>query len=135
MSVDLNQRQVDFTLALAQLILHAHDYLGLPVRFAEVTRTVEQQRANVEAGLSKTMNSRHLDKLAADLVIYKDGVAHTEGEVFRPLGVFWESLGGRWGGRFHDPAAWRAKHGRDFDPATDLGWDTDHFEFEKEAAS
>lgn len=125
----LGERQEAFTLALGKLIVYAWTDHGIRLRLREVQRNVETQKKYVAEGKSKTMNSRHLDCLAADFVAVKAGVVHTEGEVFRPLGERWEALGGRWGGRFHDPAAFLAKNGRDFDPAKDLGWDTPHFEF------
>lgn len=128
MSADpLSLRQCDFTAALARLIVYAGE-LGLKIKVQELNRTIEAQREYVKTGLSKTMDSRHLDKLAADLaVITPDGVVHTGGEVFRPLGVFWEAIGGRWGGRFGFED--QPKEVQD----AKLGWDSDHFEFRKTA--
>ena len=45
-------------------------------------------------------NSLHHDSLALDLpMVWPDGRYGTWGE-YLPLGVYWESLGGSWGGRF-----------------------------------
>lgn len=125
----LGLRQAQFTLAAAKLIAFAAG-AGLIVKVQEWQRDLETQKRYVAEGFSKTMDSRHLDRLAVDLYILDaQGAPVTNMELYRALGVFWESLGGRWGGRFNDRAAWRAKNGRDFDPAHDLGWDPYHFEF------
>jgi hypothetical protein len=42
---------------------------------------------------------KHNDRLAQDLIISKDG-KQLKGEELRSIGEKWESLGGRWGGRF-----------------------------------
>ncbi len=47
-------------------------------------------------------NSLHYIKLAQDLNLFKDGVYLSDTESHRPLGEFWESIGGSWGGRFKD---------------------------------
>lgn len=45
-------------------------------------------------------NSLHRQRLAIDLNLFKDGVYLTKTDDHHDLGVFWESLGGVWGGRF-----------------------------------
>ena len=47
-------------------------------------------------------NSLHKEKLAIDLNLFKDGRYLSATEDHKPLGEFWESLGGTWGGRFND---------------------------------
>lgn len=128
----LSETQCRHTLNMARLILRA-DELGYAVKVCGWNRTVAEQQEFVSSGKSKTMMSPHLELRATDLVLFRGGKCMCEGEAFRPLGEFWESLGGKWGGRFHDPVKWRSKYGRDFDPAKDLGWDTPHFETPKEA--
>lgn len=123
MSADpLSLRQCAFTHALALLILEI-EKAGYQVKIQELNRTVETQKAYIAQGVSKTMDSRHLDKLAADLVLFKDGELVTNQEVYRAFGEFWESQGGRWGGRF----------GLESEPKevqdAKLGWDCDHMEF------
>lgn len=46
--------------------------------------------------------SNHKRRLAIDLNLFRDGVYLTSSEAHRPLGEYWESLGGAWGGRFND---------------------------------
>ena len=120
----LSLRQCQFTAALARLIVKINE-AGFQVKIQELNRTIDTQRTYITQGVSKTMDSRHLDKLAADLVLFKDGVAIMGGEDYRQFGVQWESLGGRWGGRFglekESPEVQAAK----------LGWDVPHFEFRK----
>lgn len=73
----------------------------------------------VANGFSKVPHSEHNDRLAVDYNVWKDGELLPSGdERYRPLGEYWESLGGRWGGRFHKPGV---------DPNS-IGWDPGHFE-------
>jgi hypothetical protein len=46
-------------------------------------------------------NSAHKQRLAVDLNLFdKDGKYLAATEDHKPLGLFWESIGGTWGGRF-----------------------------------
>ena len=47
-------------------------------------------------------NSLHYEGLAKDFNLYKDGKYLTKTEDHEPVGLFWEFLGGSWGGRFQD---------------------------------
>lgn len=117
----LREKQSLFAEKLGQLLSHA-SLLGTPVIILELHRSIETQRAYVARGASKTMASKHLEGLAVDLCFLEDlkddGKLNYEPEKYRALGEFWESLGGRWGGRFGD------------NPATTKieGWDSGHFE-------
>jgi hypothetical protein len=53
-------------------------------------------------GLKHRPNSLHYDGLAVDIDLTKDGVYLADTKDHEPFGVFWESLGGSWGGRFSD---------------------------------
>ena len=46
--------------------------------------------------------SLHNCRLAIDLQIFRNGVWLRKGEDFEDLGIYWESIGGSWGGRFDD---------------------------------
>lgn len=85
MSLGLQQEAFsrDFVLLLAYAI-----HKGYGVRIAEVFRTDAQQRLYVKSGRSKTLNSMHRKKCAADLYFTKDGALVYPEE----LGHFWESL-------------------------------------------
>jgi peptidoglycan L-alanyl-D-glutamate endopeptidase CwlK len=83
----LGQHQERFSADLARLILHAVAG-GYGVRMGEAFRTPEQQQIYVKTGRSKTFNSMHLKKCAADLHFTKDGALCYPEE----LGRYWESL-------------------------------------------
>jgi hypothetical protein len=53
-------------------------------------------------GKGHMAGSLHYIRLAQDLNLFRDGKFLTATEDHRPLGEFWESLGGTWGGRFSD---------------------------------
>lgn len=46
--------------------------------------------------------SLHKKRLAIDLNLFRDGKYLTDTEDHQPLGEYWESIGGSWGGRFED---------------------------------
>ena len=48
------------------------------------------------------VNSLHKLGLAVDFNLYKNGIYLKKTEDHLPLGQFWESIGGSWGGRFDD---------------------------------
>jgi len=48
-------------------------------------------------------NGVHSLRLAQDLNLFKDGRYLTETEDHRPLGEYWKSKGGTWGGDFKRP--------------------------------
>lgn len=108
---------------ISVVILEA-DKQGTPVCVLEWMRTPERQALLVSRGASKTMNSKHLQGLAIDIAfledIQDDGVINYPPDKYKVLGELWESMGGRWGGRFGD------------DPSTDKieGWDAGHFEYQ-----
>jgi len=47
-------------------------------------------------------DSFHYKRLAIDLNLFKEGVWLTKTSDHELLGLFWESIGGSWGGRFDD---------------------------------
>lgn len=76
--------------------------LGYQVTLGEAWRTPQQEQWDVDHGLSKTLDSKHLSRLAIDLNIFKDGQLI---ETPEEIGAFWEGLDpkNRWGGRWKDP--------------------------------
>ena len=117
----LSDEQWEFTLDIARLILFAyiHKY---KLTQGEAYRTVEQQALYVKSGLSKTMKSGHLVRLAKDFNIFFDfdldgdqdylsSEQHME-EHAHILGEYWASL--------------NPKNISGFD----WGWDYGHFERE-----
>ena len=49
-----------------------------------------------------SLSSRHRVRLAIDLNLFKGDKYLTETKDHQPLGEWWESIGGIWGGRFND---------------------------------
>ena len=72
------------------LILYAYE-LGFEVTIEDVTARDGHRRG-----------SFHYKKLAIDLNLFRNGVYLKSTESHRPLGEFWESIGGTWGGRWDD---------------------------------
>lgn len=117
----LREKQAKFAWMLS-LLFEQFCKKGDPFFVLEFYRDIATQRAYVSRGVSKTINSKHLEGLAIDIAFLKDiqddGKINYDAEKYRPYGVFWESIGGRWGGRFGD------------NPKTEKieGWDLGHFE-------
>lgn len=74
---------------------------------------------------SKLTYGKHNDRLAQDLIVWKDE-KQLSGEELRPIGEKWESLGGRWGGRF----GLKLVNGKWVNKRLEetIGWDAGHFE-------
>lgn len=76
---------------VGQLIGHA-GILGLDLTFGDAFAT---------SGHSK--NSFHYKRLAIDFNLIIDGELQHDSEAHRPLGEYWVSIGGTWGGNFKKP--------------------------------
>jgi hypothetical protein len=66
----------------------------------ELQRTLYQQQENIRKGVSKTLNSLHLSKLAIDLAIFHDGLWLQDRDSLKKYGDFWQGLhpDNEWGG-------------------------------------
>ena len=97
----LGQNQEKFTEDLAKLLNYLIDN-GYAVRIGEVERTQSQQQIYIKEGKSKTANSMHLKRCAADLHIFKNGEWLQSKQQLQGIGDYWESLdvSNRWGGNF-----------------------------------
>jgi len=119
----LSEKQAKFTCMVAEFltaICACKETTGITVTLGEVHRTDYQQAEYVRTGKSKTHKSKHLKRLAIDLNLFINGKYITDGNKYRFLGEIWESIGGRWGGRFGVPLS---KYG------IQTGWDAGHFEY------
>lgn len=118
----LREKQAKFAEMLGKLLFKAL-LLGYPVVILELYRSLETQKVYMARGVSKTLNSKHLEGLAVDLAflsdIQDDGKINYGAEKWRCLGEYWEGLGGEWGGRYGD------------NPKTEKieGWDLGHFAY------
>jgi hypothetical protein len=97
----LVKEQAAFLLDVCKLIQWCTQQ-GWVVTGGELLRPIEMQRIYVKTGRSKTLASKHLDKLAIDLNFFKDDEFICSIEGLAPIGKYWESLDpkNRWGGNF-----------------------------------
>ena len=91
----------------ALLILHA-EQLGYRVRFGEAHRLPEATWGHPQ--------SLHHDRLAIDFMLDKRDASgrwrwQTSTKAHEELGLYWESIGGTWGGRFDDGNHYSLAHG------------------------
>lgn len=95
----LRVKQEVFSMYLAIFILRGIS-AGYRCSIGEVFRTEYQQKYYVSIGLSKTMNSMHLSKLAADLFWERIDKKPMTTEDWMYLGGIWITLHPslRWGG-------------------------------------
>jgi hypothetical protein len=87
----LRKEQSRFVFMVSQLIQFAY------IEGYELTFATAYVARNC---VCRVYTSFHRKRLAIDLNLFKDGVYQRSTEAHRPLGEYWESLGGTWGGRF-----------------------------------
>lgn len=104
----LSEKQDLFTIMIAKLIFFADEH-GYRLTFGEAYRTPEQAAANAKSGKG-IKNSLHTQRLAVDFNLFKNGVWLTKSTDHQPLGEYWESIGGSWGGRFNDGNHYSLEH-------------------------
>ncbi len=95
----LSEKQKVFTFNIQKLIVYAFAN-GFGLTFGEVYRTPEQQKIYFDTGRSKTMDSRHLQRLAVDFNIFKGDQLINDPAIIQPLGEYWITLNtdNVWGG-------------------------------------
>lgn len=99
--LSLGEMQEKFAEMAARLILKAIE-MGYQVRLGDAYRDPRVHGQMGEKRGYGNANSCHKIKLAIDLNLFKDGKFLSTTEDHEPLGLWWESQGGSWGGRFHD---------------------------------
>lgn len=97
----LREKQSKFVLMIAQLILKANE-LGYELTFGDAYRDPRLHGKLGEKVGYGAANSCHKLRLAVDFNLFKDGEFLQDTEGHKPLGEYWESIGGSWGGRFND---------------------------------
>lgn len=115
----LREKQSVFCKNIGLLIAEAYR-TGFELTFGEVFRTEYQQKEYVRTGFSKTMNSRHLVRLAVDFNLFKAGKLLNASRDFLSLGLFWENL--------HPDNVWGGDFNRNKNPDDDKFKDPYHFE-------
>ena len=86
----LRQKQSDFVRDIALLLIYA-DRCGYEVTFGDASRMDRQGHIK---------GSDHYKRLAIDLNLFRNGKYLRGTEDHLVLGIFWEELGRKWGGRF-----------------------------------
>ena len=94
----LNKKQFKFSKMVADLINFAYSE-GYTITLGDAYATDGHME-----------NSLHYKRLAIDLNLFKNNTYLTETEAHLPLGEFWESIGGSWGGRFKDGNHYSLEH-------------------------
>lgn len=105
----LGQKQRMFTLMIAELIQYAYS-LGYELSVGDFYR---DERLHGKWGVKNSYSSAHSThkvRLAGDLNLFIDGVYQTSTEAHKPLGEYWEAMGGTWGGRFQDGNHYSIEH-------------------------
>lgn len=92
----LRQKQSRFLRMTLLLMQYAH-HLGYELTYADAYRDGDPRL--------------HGKRLALDLNLFRNGVYLTKTSDHEPLGLFWESIGGSWGGRFNDGNHYSLAHG------------------------
>ena len=88
--MSLRKRQSKFARMVGLLILFAYE------------KEYEITLGDAYATDGHCDNSFHYSRLAIDLNHFKDGKYLTKTDDHKPFGLFWESIGGSWGGRWND---------------------------------
>lgn len=99
--MSLVKSQNKFLLDVSELIQYA-EAMGITLTGGELYRTKEQQEIYIKTGKSKTMNSKHLSRLAIDFNFFIDGALTYQKKDVQVLGDFWECLDPKneWGGNW-----------------------------------
>lgn len=97
----LSEHQRKFTHDIAKLIVFAYTQ-GIELTFGDAYRSEYQQKEYVRTKKSKTMNSKHRNRLAVDFNFFINGSLTYKREDVEVLGEYWEILDekNRWGGNF-----------------------------------
>ena len=88
--MSLRNKQSEFVLKMSELIQFAYAQ-GYTLTFGDAW-----------AKTGHKDGSFHYNRLAIDLNLFKDGEYLDYTEDHKPLGEYWETIGGTWGGRWND---------------------------------
>ena len=105
----MREKQSKFVRMVADLILWAYNS-GYELTMGDGYR---DPRVFGNIGESKGYGhtkSCHKIRLAVDFNLFKDDHWLSNTEDFLPLGEYWESIGGCWGGRFNDGNHFSLEH-------------------------
>ena len=105
----LGQKQRNFTMMVSILIQYAYEQ-GYEMTLGDAYRDPRVHGAVGSKESYSSSQSLHKSRLAIDLNLFRDGKYLTATEDHKPLGEFWESIGGTWGGRFNDGNHYSMEH-------------------------
>lgn len=107
----LGEKQRRFAAMVGQLIGWAYAN-GYELTFGDAYRDprVHGQYGTRASGSYSAAHSLHKQRLAVDLNLFRNGAYLTGSADHAPLGEYWESLGGTWGGRFNDGNHYSLEH-------------------------
>jgi len=107
--MSLGSKQRKFARMIADLIVWAYEQ-GYELTFGDAYRDPRVHGVmGVKQGYGRSM-SNHKQRLAVDFNLFKAGVYLTATADHEPLGIYWESIGGSWGGRFNDGNHYSMEH-------------------------
>lgn len=109
MSERLSVKQRRFS-KMAWRLQEKAEQMGYEITYGDAYR---DPRLHGDIGVKKGYGhakSCHKLRLAIDLNLWKDDVYLTDSKDYEPLGVYWESVGGTWGGRFNDGNHFSLEH-------------------------
>jgi len=107
--MSLGSKQRRFTKMIGLLIEYAYQN-GYELTFGDAYR---DPRLHGQVGEKKgygAVASLHKQRLAVDFNLFRDGKFLQQTDDHKPLGEYWESLGGSWGGRFNDGNHYSLEH-------------------------
>ena len=105
--MSLVSRQIQFQQNVTKLFEYIQTQTDFKITLGEAYRTIDQQRIYIKQGRSKTMRSKHLQRLAIDLNFFyidqnnKYQLTYDK-QKLQHIGDFWESLApqNQWGGNW-----------------------------------
>lgn len=105
MAVKLSVKQAKFASMVGRLIAFVDTLPGYSVTFGDAYRDL---RATFPYQKKPRLHSK---RLAVDFNLFIEGEYQSSVTAHTPLGLFWESIGGTWGGRFKDANHYSLAHG------------------------
>lgn len=107
--MSLREKQSALVIMAAKLIQFATSK-GYELTFGDAYRDPRVHGAIGDKRSYSAGNSLHKQRLAIDFNLFKNGFYCTKTEDYKPLGEYWESMGGAWGGRFNDGNHFSIEH-------------------------
>jgi hypothetical protein len=109
MNETLSQKQQRFS-RMVQVLMGKAFELGYEITLGDAYRDPRLHGQIGEKMGYGHAKSCHKLRLAIDLNLWKSGVYLQTTEAYTELGLYWESKGGTWGGRFQDGNHFSVEH-------------------------